>query len=344
MFIRRLRRLRQSGAIRNLVLETRLHPSAFILPIFLQESGAKPRPTYPGFHRYLPHDLPAIIDRALSLGISTFSIFPIIPLASKSHSGALSCDPENFLHRTVRWIKSRYPEICIMTDVALDPYTLHGHDGLLDLHTGEVLNDETVAVLVEMALQQAAAGSDMVAPSDMMDGRIHAIRSALDRSGFQKTLVHAYAVKFASCLYQPFRDCVGSSLLCGDKLSYQIAPANRKQALLEAREDVREGADMIMVKPASLYLDIIYQLSLEIEVPLSAYQVSGEYAMICSAANEGLVDRDAALLESALAARRAGAAMLLSYGALEMALAWGLEAGTIQSRAPAALALCSQCP
>lgn len=319
MITQRLRRNRKSEAIRAMVQQTRLHPTDFILPMFLKEGKSEAIESMPGLFRHNLDSALREIERVCQAGITAVALFPVVDPALKDESGSESVNPNALIHRAVREIKERFPNICLIADVALDPYTLHGHDGLIN-DKGEILNDETVRELVSMALVQAEAGVDMVAPSDMMDGRVGAIRKALDEHGFHHVSIHAYSAKYASSLYSPFRDALSSQLRFGDKLSYQLNPANAREALLEAALDESEGADIIMVKPAGFYLDIIAKLKKSSKLPISAYQVSGEYAMIKAAGKLGWVDEDKVLLESLMAIKRAGADMIFTYAALTATL------------------------
>lgn len=311
---RRPRRNRKADWKRRLVRETNLTVNDLIWPIFIfaGDKGREPVGSMPGVYR-LTIDL-AVEEavRAASLGIPAIALFPYTDPGLRDERGSEALNPQNLVCSACRAIKARVPNIGIITDVALDPYTSHGHDGLM--RDGEILNDETVAVLCQQAVTQAAAGSDIIAPSDMMDGRIGAIRAALDQSGFHKVSIMAYTAKYASAFYGPFRDAVGANkTLTGDKKTYQMDPANGSEALVEAELDIAEGADMIMVKPGMPYLDIVYRLKSTFGVPTFAYQVSGEYAMILAAGQNGWLDQDKAMLESLLAFKRAGADGILTY-------------------------------
>ncbi|MBS0623621.1 MAG: porphobilinogen synthase [Verrucomicrobia bacterium] len=319
MLLKRPRRNRKSAAIRSLVCETRLAASQLIYPLFIKEGSTEPVSSFPRIHRFCETDLLKEIERSLNLGIHSFALFPIIDTYLKNEQATEAVKEDNLLHKTLRAIKSHFPETCVNTDVALDPYTSHGHDGIYDPQQKDIANDPTVSILAEMALRQAEAGSDMVAPSDMMDGRVIAIRKVLDDHGFSHVNIHSYAIKYASCLYGPFRDAVGSQLKFGNKKTYQLNPANFREALLEAALDEEEGADIVMVKPASLYLDIICRLREHTHLPISAFQVSGEYAAILSAAQQGWLDEKQGLWESLLGIRRAGADMIFTYAAPQVA-------------------------
>ena len=317
----RLRRLRQAPWLRNLVQEHRLHVSDLIWPIFVQEGDnlGSPIESMPGVER-LTIDL-AIqkAQEAQQLGIPAIAIFPATPSALKTPEAEEALNPENLACRAVRAVKAEVPNIGIICDVALDPYSSHGQDGLV--RDGVVVNDETVEVLCRQAVIQAEAGCDVIAPSDMMDGRVGAIRKALDGAGFEQVSILAYAAKYASAFYGPFRDAVGSSanLGSGDKKTYQMNPSNTQEALQEVALDIQEGADMVMVKPGMPYLDIVQRVKATFEVPTFAYQVSGEYAMLSAAAEKGWLNREQVMMESLLAFKRAGADGILTYFALDVA-------------------------
>jgi porphobilinogen synthase len=308
------------NAIRALVQETHLKPSDLIYPLFVQEGMGKIEPitSMPGVNRLSCDLILKETERAMELGIPAVALFPVIPHDLKDYKGTEGLNERGILQTTIKAIKQEFPDICVISDVALDPYTIHGHDGVAN-EAGEILNDETVDILVEMALSQAAAGVDMVAPSDMMDGRIRAIREGLDREGFSHVAIHAYTAKYASAFYAPFRDALSSRLLFGDKKTYQMNPANRREALVEATLDEEEGADILMVKPALAYLDVISYLRASTSLPISAYQVSGEYAMILAAAQNGWLDAREAIMESLLCIKRAGADMIFSYASIKVA-------------------------
>lgn len=320
MLVQRLRRNRKSEAIRSLVQETHLRPEDFILPLFIKEGEKEAIKSMPEIYRHSLDSALHEVERLVEVGIPAVALFPVVDPKLKDETGSESVNPHSMLHQAVRKIKETFPTICVITDVALDPYTTHGHDGLVN-EEGEILNDETVRELVEMALVQAEAGVDMVAPSDMMDGRVGAIRKALDENGFTHVSIHAYTAKYASSLYAPFRDALSSSLRFGDKKTYQMNPANTREALLEAMLDEKEGADILMVKPAGFYLDIIARLRERTLLPISAYQVSGEYALIKAASERGWINEEQAILESLLAIKRAGADMIFTYAALKASLA-----------------------
>ncbi len=318
----RMRRTRRSASLRALVAETGLSPSDLIYPCFVLdgEDRAEAVESMPGIMRLSVDGLLREAADASALGIPAIALFPVIDDAQKSPTGEECANPEGLVQRTVRALKAALPELAVITDVALDPYTTHGQDGIID-DTGYVVNDETVDMLVRQAVSHADAGVDVVAPSDMMDGRIGAIRKALEARGHHNTVILAYAAKYASCFYGPFRDAVGSaaSLGGGDKRNYQIDPANSDEALHEIALDLAEGADMVMVKPALPYLDIIRRVKDEFKVPTLAYQVSGEYAMIKAAAQLAWLDERSAALEALLSIKRAGACAVLSYFALQAA-------------------------
>ena len=317
----RMRRTRTAPWMREMLAEHRLHPSDLIWPLFICEgSGCEEAiGALPGVSRWSVDRIAAKAREARDLGIPCIALFPNTPPALRSEDGCEALNPDNLMCRAIRAIKDAVPELGVLTDVALDPYTAHGHDGLTDDH-GWVMNDETTAVLVDQALVQAAAGSDIVAPSDMMDGRVGAIRAALEREQFSHTAIMAYAAKYASAFYGPFRDAVGSrGLLKGDKRGYQMDPANGGEALREVALDIAEGADMVMVKPGLAYLDVVAAVKREFGVPTFAYAVSGEYAMIEAAAAAGAGDRDALILETLLAFKRAGATGVLTYHAPDAA-------------------------
>ena len=318
----RMRRTRRSAALRALVAESSLGPADLIYPVFVLDGAGRTEavPSMPGIERKSIDILLAEAQEAVSLGIPAIALFPVIDAAGKSLDGAESANPDGLVQRTVRALKKDLPELAIITDVALDPYTTHGQDGIID-DSGYVLNDETVAMLVRQATSHADAGADIVAPSDMMDGRVGAIRTALEAAGHRHTLILSYAAKYASCFYGPFRDAVGSAanLGSGDKRNYQMDPANTDEALREVNLDLAEGADLVMVKPALPYLDVIRRVRDEFQVPTFAYQVSGEYAMIKAAAQNGWLDEKSAALEALLSIKRAGASAILSYFALQAA-------------------------
>jgi len=317
----RLRRTRSSAWSRALHAETVLTPSNLIWPLFVTDGDAVEEPiaSLPGVSRWSVDGIVARARDAHDLGIPCIALFPNTPRALRTDDGREALNPDNLMCRAIRAIKDAVPEVGVLTDVALDPYTAHGHDGLVDA-TGYVLNDATAQVLIAQALNQARAGADIIAPSDMMDGRVGAIRTALEGEGHVNVQIMAYAAKYASAFYGPFRDAVSSGgLLKGDKKSYQMDPANAEEALREVALDLAEGADSVMVKPGLPYLDIIRRVKERFEVPVFAYQVSGEYAMIEAAVAAGAGDRDALVLETLMAFRRAGCSAVLTYHAAHAA-------------------------
>ena len=322
---RRMRRNRQSEWLRGLVRETELHTSDLIYPVFVVEGEDKrvPVTSMPGVDRRSIDLLVKDARNWLELGIPCIALFPHVDLSLKTADGKEAVNPEGLVPRTVRALKAELPELGIITDAALDPYTSHGQDGLVD-DSGRVLNDETIEVLCQQSLVNAEAGADIIAPSDMMDGRIGAIRKALDAGHFTMTGIMAYSAKYASAYYGPFRDAVGSSFALGtaDKKTYQMDPANSDEALREIELDLAEGADSVMVKPAMPYLDVIRRVKSTFQVPTFAYQVSGEYAMHMAAIEQGWLD-ERVILESVLAIRRAGADGVLTYFAEKLAKSMG---------------------
>lgn len=317
---RRLRRPRMADWSRDLVRENTVAPADLIWPIFVVEGQNERQPigTMPGVER-LSIDLAVEAAKAARAeGIPAMALFPYTDPSKRTEDGLEATNRDNLICRALSAIKDAVPEIGLVADVALDPYTSHGHDGVMAGE--EILNDETVAILVKQALVQARSGADVIAPSDMMDGRIAAIRAALDAEGLEKTILLSYAAKYASAFYGPFREAVGSgSRLRGSKLTYQMDPANAEDAIREVEQDLAEGADWIMVKPGMLYLDICRMIKDRFDAPLFAYQISGEYAMIAIAAEAGAIDRDAAMAESLMAFKRAGCSGILTYFALDMA-------------------------
>jgi len=312
----RPRRNRKSAAIRQLIQETYLHPQDLIYPCFVIDGQRRRDPiaSLPGIARLSLDLLLKEVERVAERGIQAITLFPVIPRELKNERGEEALNEEGILLRAILTLKQEFPEICLISDIALDPYTSHGHDGLIN-ERGEILNDETVEFLAQIALLQAAAGVDMVAPSDMMDGRVRVLRETLDQNGYCHVSIHAYSAKYASCFYAPFREALSSAPTFGDKKTYQLNPANRREAVLEALLDAQEGADILMVKPALPYLDIIYKIREETSLPISAFQVSGEYAMIMAAASHGWLDATRAFCESALSIKRAGADMIFTYAA-----------------------------
>ena len=313
----RMRRSRSSSWCRALVAETIVTPADLIWPLFITDGDGVEEPvaTLPGVSRWSVDRVVERAREAAALGIPCIALFPNTPPALRTEDGCEALNPDNLVCRAIRAVKDAVPDLGILTDVALDPYTADGHDGITDA-AGYVLNDETSKILVEQALVQAEAGADIVAPSDMMDGRVGAIRAALEAENHANVRIMAYAAKYASAFYGPFRDAVGSrGLLKGDKKSYQMDPANAEEAMREVALDLGEGADFVMVKPGLAYLDIVRRVKERFEVPVFAFQVSGEYAMIEAAAAAGAGDRDALVMETLLAFKRAGCAAVLSYHA-----------------------------
>ncbi len=322
--IRRPRRSRISAPVRDLFQENRLHPSQLIQPVFVKAEGLpEPLPSMPGIQRIPQSELVDHCKELRDLGICAVALFPCIDKSLKDDCGSYGTNPDNFLYRSLHQLKIAVSDLMVITDVALDPYTHHGHDGLLNPATNDVDNDRTVHELCRMAVVQANSGVDWVAPSDMMDGRVGQIRAALDEAGHTHVGILAYSAKFASSYYGPFREAVGSASAAGhrflDKRTYQLNPANFREAILEALLDEEEGADALMVKPAGPYLDVLYALRQKTLLPIAAYQVSGEYAQIHAAARMGWLDLKAARNESLIAIRRAGADVILTYFAAEFA-------------------------
>jgi porphobilinogen synthase len=317
----RPRRMRRDGFSRRLMREHVLTANDLILPVFVHEGqGRAPVPSMPGVERLSIDELLKVGEQALELGVPVIDLFGVPDPAAKTADGRIAWDGDGIVPRAIRALKSRFPELGVMSDQALDPYTTHGQDGLID-ETGYILNDETIAALVKQSLAHAAAGVDILSPSDMMDGRIGAIRDALEANGFIHTRIMAYSAKYASAFYGPFRSAVGSAgaLGKGDKYTYQMDPANSDEALHEVGLDLAEGADMVMVKPGLPYLDVLYRVKRHFKRPTYAYQVSGEYAMIKAAAANGWIDERAVAMEALLAFKRAGADGVLTYFALDAA-------------------------
>ncbi|MDN4166226.1 porphobilinogen synthase [Cytophagales bacterium LB-30] len=316
----RPRRNRKSEAVRALVQETHLSVNDFIFPLFLLEGSQKKVEvaSMPGIYRLSLDNMLLEIEACLALGIKAFDVFPVVDEKHKDKTATRSYDENFFYLKALKEIKQRFPEACIMTDVAMDPYSSDGHDGLVQ--NGKILNDETLEILGKMALVQAATGIDILGPSDMMDGRVGYLREVLDDHGYTEVSIMSYTAKYASAFYGPFRDALDSAPKFGDKKTYQMNPANQREALIEADLDVEEGADFLMVKPALAYLDVIKLLKDHYDLPIAAYNVSGEYAMIKAAAQKGWLDGDRAMLESLLSMKRAGADIILSYFAKEFAL------------------------
>ena len=317
--LQRPRRNRKSQGIRNMVEETRLSVKDFIFPMFLID-GINQKlevASMPGIYRYSLDLMLGEIEKCMELGIMAFDIFPAYPESKKDKFASESYNTDTFYLRAIHKIKNTFPEAVIMTDVAMDPYSSDGHDGLVQ--DGKILNDETLEILGKMSLAQAQAGADILGPSDMMDGRVGFIRSILDQNGYTDVSIMSYTAKYASAFYGPFRDALDSAPKMGDKKTYQMDPANYSEALIEAGLDTVEGADFLMVKPALAYLDIIRLLKDNSNLPIAAYNVSGEYAMVKAAAQKGWIDGERAMLESLLSIKRAGANVILSYFAKEYA-------------------------
>ncbi|MEP6626756.1 MAG: porphobilinogen synthase [Ginsengibacter sp.] len=315
----RSRILRQSPAIRSLVAETSLTPNDFIAPLFIDEGEnvVYEIPSMPGYYRRSIDETVKEIKEMWDLGIKSVLLFIKAPDELKDNTGKESWNPDGLMQRSIMEIKNAVPEMVVMTDVALDPYSSYGHDGIVE--NGEIVNDPTVEALVKMSLSHAKAGADFVAPSDMMDGRIGAIREALEENNFTRTGIMAYSAKYASCFYGPFRDALDSAPGFGDKKTYQMDYSNRTEAVKEALMDEEEGADIVMIKPALAYLDIIREVKNSVHIPVSAYHVSGEYAMIKATAKMGWVDENKAILESLSSIKRAGADLIATYFAKDAA-------------------------
>ena len=317
---RRMRRMRHDDFSRRMVRETRLSPDDFIYPVFVLDGASREEPvaSLPGVSRKTIDRLYADAEACMTLGVPAIALFPVVDAREKSDDAAAAWRDDGLVPRTVRALKTRFPDLGVITDIALDPYTSHGQDGLIDA-SGYVVNDETVAALTKQALCHARAGVDVVAPSDMMDGRIGALRAALDADGRIHTRILAYSAKYASSFYGPFRDAVGSAgnLAGGNKYTYQMDPANSDEALWETWLDLEEGADMVMVKPGLPYLDIVRRVKDAFAMPTAVYQVSGEYAMLKAAAQAGWLDERACVLEALTSMKRAGADAILTYYALD---------------------------
>ena len=316
----RMRRMRHDDFSRRLMRETVLTPNDLILPVFVQEGEHKvtPVPTMPGVNRLSIDELLKLCGEMVELGIPMVALFPHIDDELKTPDGVEAANPNGLIPRAVKAIKAAYPQLGVMCDVALDPYTTHGHDGLID-ETGYILNDETIEMLVRQVRAQAQAGADVVAPSDMMDGRVAALRTALDENGFSNTPIMSYSAKFASGYYSPFRDAAQSAPCFGDRRSYQMSPANAREALREIQDDIDEGADIVMVKPALAYLDIVRAARDRFDLPIATYNVSGEYAMVKAAAANGWIDEKRIVMENLTAMKRAGADIIITYHALDAA-------------------------
>ncbi len=315
----RPRRNRKNQVIREMVEETFLSPANLIYPLFLQEPSLAPYAisSLPGVFRFNQEDMAKEIEECIALGIRSFVLFPAIPDHLKDETASYGWQSDNFYLETIHFLKTRFPTIVLMSDVAMDPYSSDGHDGLVK--NGEIVNDETLPILANMAIAQAQAGIDIIGPSDMMDGRIGYLRDALDSMGFTATSIMAYTAKYASAFYGPFRDALESAPKAGDKKTYQMNPANKREALIEAQLDAEEGADFLMVKPALLYLDVIHLLKSSQDLPIAAYNVSGEYAMLKAACERGWLDYNKAMPEMLLSMKRAGEDVILTYFAKDFA-------------------------
>lgn len=320
LFNRRPRRNRQTSAIRGLVQETHLHPSQLVAPLFIVEGTSQEQPisSMPGIYRYSIDLLLKEVLTLYQLGIRAVDLFCYVPSERKNEIGSEAVRSDNFLQNAIRLLKQEIPDLCVMVDIALDPFTSHGHDGVLN-HRGEVDNDATLEVLGQMSILAAEAGADIVAPSDMMDGRVGYIRSKLDGEGWTSVGILSYAAKYASAFYAPFREALNSAPKFGDKKGYQLNPANVREALVECQLDELEGADMLLIKPALAYLDIISKVREATQLPLGAYHVSGEYSMVMAAAQKGWLDADRVFEECLISIKRAGADFILTYAAKTVA-------------------------
>lgn len=318
--LNRHRRLRSNSSLRALVRENEITVNDFIVPLFIVEgTGVKEEiPSMPNYYRFSLDTLTEEIKEIVALGLKSVLLFVKVPDGLKDNKGTEALNSEGLMQRTVKHVKSIAPELVVMTDVALDPYSSHGHDGVVE--DGEIVNDITVTILAKMAVSHAEAGADFVAPSDMMDGRIMAIREALDKSSYTNTAIMSYSAKYASAFYGPFRDALDSAPGFGDKKTYQMDPANRLEAIKEIQTDVAEGADIVMVKPGMPYMDIVRDAANEVDIPVAVYQVSGEYAMIKAAVEKGWLNEEQVVMESIMAFKRAGASLIASYFAKDVAL------------------------
>lgn len=317
--LRRNRRLRTTAAIRDMVRETSLHPENLMAPLFIVEGQQVKEEiaSMPGYFRYSLDLLESEVQELYTLGIRSVLLFVKVPDNLKDNKGTEAINPDGLMQRAIKTVKSVQPAMHVFTDVALDPYSSYGHDGIVE--NGAILNDPTVAVLAQMAVSHARAGADFVAPSDMMDGRILALRQALEKEGFTDTGIMSYSAKYASAFYGPFRDALDSAPGFGDKKTYQMDPANRIEAIRETLMDVEEGADIVMVKPGLCYLDIVREIKDSVDLPVAVYQVSGEYAMLKAAAEKGWLDHDAVMMEQTMAIRRAGGDIIATYFAKDIA-------------------------
>ncbi len=311
--LRRPRRNRQSAAIRGMVQETRLTTNNLVQPLFLVdgENIKAEVPSLPGMHRFSIDQMLKEVEKCMNLELRSFIMFPAVEERLKDSLASYSHSQDNFYLKAARQIKDNFPEACLISDVAMDPYSSDGHDGLV--RDGEIINDETLPILVKMSIAQAQAGFDILGPSDMMDGRIEAMRSSLDEAGYDKVGIMSYTAKYASAFYGPFRDALDSAPKAGDKKTYQMNPANKREALIEGELDTVEGADFLMVKPALNYLDVIHLFKEEFELPIAAYHVSGECAMLLAAAEKGWLDFNTAMPETLLSIKRAGADVIITY-------------------------------
>lgn len=314
--VKRPRRNRSSKALRNLLQEHRLHPSDFVVPLFIREGSQikEEISSMPGVYRYSLDQVLYAVENLFKMGIQAVDLFTLIPKEKKDNEGSEAVKEGNLLHRATQAIKQEFPELCVMVDVALDPYTTHGHDGLVS-QEGNILNDETIEVLAHMSFLAAKAGADVIAPSDMMDGRVQAIRQKLDQEGLSQVAICSYTAKYASSFYGPFRNALESAPQFGDKKTYQMNPANVKDALRESVLDAEEGADMLLVKPGLPYLDVLAKIKENTELPVGIYHVSGEYSMVMAAAEKGWVDAEQVFYETLLSMKRAGADFIYTYAA-----------------------------
>ena len=313
--VNRNRRLRSSAALRELVQETKLSSADFLVPLFVVE-GKKVKQeilSMPGYYRYSLDLITEEAKKLYALGIRGVLLFVKVNDEDKDNTGAAALDPNGLMQRSIRALKKAVPELVVCSDVALDPYSTYGHDGIVE--NGKILNDATVEVLAQTALSHAESGADIIAPSDMMDGRVLKIREALEQANYVDTAIMSYSAKYASSFYGPFRDALDSAPGFGDKKTYQMDVTNRKEAIVEAQRDIEEGADIIMVKPGMAYLDIVRDLANELKAPIAVFQVSGEYAMLKAAAEKGWLDHDAVMMEQLIAFKRAGASLIVSYHA-----------------------------